>query len=184
MLSKGPQETHRIPQSNKCRNRVSMPVAGHPPHKTNFSPLHHYLRHPRRFRKIILSNQQVTLLSNAWRVAKPGANHMQWELALEFCLSAGPHRVEQSRPTRDPARRNSRVISVRRFEFFQPIAVLAAARYCGAATTYPLLSPKISNASSRVGRKECIFITRNEIGRTRRFPVSRPGQRWSSVQDQ
>ena len=48
-----------------------------------------------------------------------------------------------------PARRNSRVISVRRFEFFQPIAVLAAARYCGAATTYSLLSPKISNASSR-----------------------------------
>jgi len=25
--------------------------------------------------------------------------------------------------------------SVRRFEFFQPIAVLAAARYCGAATS-------------------------------------------------
>ena len=41
-----------------------------------------------------------------------------------------------------PARRSSRVISVRRFEFFQPIAVLAAARYCGAATTYSLLSPK------------------------------------------
>ena len=32
--------------------------------------------------------------------------------------------------------------SVSRFEFFQPIAVLAAARYCGAATTYSLLSPK------------------------------------------
>ena len=41
-----------------------------------------------------------------------------------------------------PARRSSRVISVRRFEFFQPIAVLASARYCGAATTYSLLSPK------------------------------------------
>ena len=26
---------------------------------------------------------------------------MQWELALEFCLSAGPHRVEQSRPARN-----------------------------------------------------------------------------------
>ena len=51
-----------------------------------------------------------------------------------------------------PARRSSRVISVRRFEFFQPIAVLAAARYWGAATTYSLLSPKISNASSRIGR--------------------------------
>ena len=41
-----------------------------------------------------------------------------------------------------PARRSSRVISVRRFEFFQPIVVFAAARYCGAATTYSLLSPK------------------------------------------
>ena len=28
------------------------------------------------------------------------------------------------------------------FEFFQPIDVLAVARYCGAATTYSLLSPK------------------------------------------
>ena len=48
-----------------------------------------------------------------------------------------------------PARRSRRIISVRRFEFFQPIAVLAAARYCGAATTYSLLSPKISKAASR-----------------------------------
>jgi hypothetical protein len=32
--------------------------------------------------------------------------------------------------------------SVSRFEFFQPIAVLAAARYWGAATTDSLLSPK------------------------------------------
>jgi hypothetical protein len=32
--------------------------------------------------------------------------------------------------------------SVSRLAFFQPIAVLAAARYCGAATTYSLLSPK------------------------------------------
>jgi hypothetical protein len=47
------------------------------------------------------------------------------------------------------AERKNRVISVRRFEFFQPIAVLAAARYCGAATTYSLLSPKISKAASR-----------------------------------
>ena len=83
-----------------------------------------------------------------------------------------------------PARRKSRVISVRRFEFFQPIAVLAAARYCDAATTYSLLSPKISKASSRVGRKECSFITRSGIGKTLRFPASRPAQRWSSVQDQ
>ena len=42
--------------------------------------------------------------------------------------------------------------SVSRFEFFQPIAVLAAARYCGAATTYSLSSPKISKASSRIVR--------------------------------
>ena len=55
-------------------------------------------------------------------------------------------------PPATPARRSSRVISVRRFEFFQPIAVLAAARYCGAATTYSLLSPKISNASSRISQ--------------------------------
>jgi len=51
-----------------------------------------------------------------------------------------------------PARRSSRVISLRRFAFFQPIAVLAAARYWGAATTYSLLSPKISKASSKIGR--------------------------------
>ena len=40
-----------------------------------------------------------------------------------------------------PARRSSRVISERRLAFFQPIAVLAAAQYCGAATTYSLLWP-------------------------------------------
>jgi prepilin-type processing-associated H-X9-DG protein len=48
------------------------------------------------------------------------------------------------------ARRRSRVISPRKLAFFQPIAVLAAARYWGAATTYSLLSPKISKASSRI----------------------------------
>lgn len=42
------------------------------------------------------------------------------------------------------ARRKSRLISVRGFEFFQPLAVLAEARYCSAATAYSLLSPKIS----------------------------------------
>jgi hypothetical protein len=30
--------------------------------------------------------------------------------------------------------------SVSRFEIFQPIAVLAAARYCSAATTYSILA--------------------------------------------
>jgi hypothetical protein len=51
-------------------------------------------------------NQQVTLLGNARRVAKPRANHMQWELTLQFGLPAGPpllklYGVEQSWPTRD-----------------------------------------------------------------------------------
>jgi hypothetical protein len=42
------------------------------------------------------------------------------------------------------------LISVSRFEFFQPITMLAASRYCGASTTYSLFSPKISKASSRI----------------------------------
>ena len=62
---------------------------------------HHHLRYACRFCKIILGNEQITLLGDAWRIAKPGANYMQGELALEFGLSAGPHRVEQSWPTRD-----------------------------------------------------------------------------------
>ena len=33
--------------------------------------------------------------------AQPGANHMQWELTLEFRLPTGSHRMEQSWPTRD-----------------------------------------------------------------------------------
>jgi hypothetical protein len=33
--------------------------------------------------KIILGDQQVTLLGDPWRVAKPRADHVQWELALE-----------------------------------------------------------------------------------------------------
>jgi len=33
-----------------------------------------------------------------------------------------------------PARGENRVISLRRLAFFQPIAVFAAARFCGAAT--------------------------------------------------
>ena len=40
--------------------------------------------------------------------------------------------------------------SVSRFEFFQPITMLAATRYCGASTTYSFFSPKISKASSRI----------------------------------
>jgi hypothetical protein len=81
-------------------NLVRQPVAGHPPHTTYYSPLHHHLR-PSRLGEIILGNQQITLLSDAWRVAKPGADYVQWELALEFCLPASSHRMEQSWPTRD-----------------------------------------------------------------------------------
>lgn len=33
------------------------------------------------------------------RLTKPGTNHMQRELTLEFRLPAGPHRMEQSWPT-------------------------------------------------------------------------------------
>ena len=51
-----------------------------------------------------------------------------------------------------PARRKSRVLSVLRFKFFQPIAVLAAARYCGSATTNALL-PKPSLPSPREGEQ-------------------------------
>mgnify|MGYP003341451441 CR=1 FL=1 len=76
-----------------------MPVAGHPPHTTSQS--HHHLLRPSRLCKIILGHQQITLLRNPWRVAKPRANHVQRELALELGLSARPHRVEQSWPTRD-----------------------------------------------------------------------------------
>jgi hypothetical protein len=68
------------------------------------SPLHHHPLRPSRLGKIVLSNQQVALLGDPWRVAKPGANHVQRELVLEFCLPAGSpllkrNRVEQSGPT-------------------------------------------------------------------------------------
>jgi hypothetical protein len=56
------------------------------------------------------------------------------ELALQFCLPAGS-------PLLKLYRIEGQGISVRRFEFLQPIAVLAAARYCGAATTYSLSGP-------------------------------------------
>ena len=47
-------------------NRVRMPVAGHPPHTTNRSPLHHHPLHAGRLGKIILGNQQITLLCDPW----------------------------------------------------------------------------------------------------------------------
>ena len=48
---------------------------------------------------------------------------------------------------------------MRRFEFFQPIAVFAAARYCGAATTYSLLSPKSREPrNTRNTRKDDIAV--------------------------
>ena len=82
---------------------------------------------------------------------------MQWEFALELGLSAGTpllklYEWNNLGQPETPARQSSRVISERKLAFFQPIAVLAAARYFGAATTYLLLSPKISKASSRIGR--------------------------------
>jgi hypothetical protein len=66
-----------------------MPVAGHHPHISNHSPLHHHLRRPRRLGKIILGNQKVALLSDPSRVAKPGTDHVERELALQFRLPAG-----------------------------------------------------------------------------------------------
>jgi hypothetical protein len=60
-------------------------------------------------------------------------------------MENGEWRIIKNTPTRmDFNSQFSILNSVSRFAFFQPIAVLAAARYCGAATTYSLLSPKIS----------------------------------------
>jgi hypothetical protein len=83
-----------------AEHRVRMPVSGHLP-QTIDSPLQHHLRYTSRLGKIILGHQQITLLRDAWRVAQPGTDYVQWELALQFRLSAGPHRVEQSWPTRN-----------------------------------------------------------------------------------
>ncbi|MFM2094691.1 MAG: hypothetical protein RIS70_1815 [Planctomycetota bacterium] len=76
-----------------------MPASEHPPHTASHS--HHNLLRPSRSREILLGNQQVTLLRDPRRVTKPGADDVQWELALEFRLATCPHRMEQSRPTRD-----------------------------------------------------------------------------------
>lgn len=86
-------------KEQNATNRVRMPVAGHPPHTTE--SLHHHLLHAGRLGKIIFGDQQVALLSDTWRVAKRRSDHMQRELALQLCLSAGPHRMEQSWPARD-----------------------------------------------------------------------------------
>ena len=76
------------------------PFPGTLPTPPIHSPLHHHLRHASRLGKILLGDQQVTLLCDPWRVAKPGEDDVQREFALEFGLSAGPHRMEQSWPTR------------------------------------------------------------------------------------
>jgi hypothetical protein len=55
-----------------------------------YSLLHHHLIHTSRPGKIIRGNQQVTLLGDPRRVAKPGTDDVQRELALEFRLPAGP----------------------------------------------------------------------------------------------
>ena len=65
------------------------------------------------------------------------SGNLRWS---SVCLLARIEWNNRGQPE-TPARRRRRVISVRRFEFFQPIAVLAAARYCGAATTYSLSCP-------------------------------------------
>ena len=82
------------------------PFPGTLPTPPIHSPLHHHLRHASRLGKILLGDQQVTLLCDPWRVAKPRTNHLKWELALQFLLPAGPpllklYGVEQSWPTRD-----------------------------------------------------------------------------------
>jgi hypothetical protein len=76
-----------------------MPVSGHPPYST--SQLHHHLLRACRPGKVVLGNQQIALLCDAWRVAKPRSDDMQRELALEFRLSASAHRMEKSWPTRN-----------------------------------------------------------------------------------
>ena len=45
-----------------------------------------------------------------------------------------------------------------------------------------ILSPKISNASSRIGRRSRSFIACSETERTLRSPVFRLGLQWSLVQ--
>jgi hypothetical protein len=41
------------------------------------SSLHYHFLRPSRRGKIILSNHQVTLLCDPWRIIQPTANHMQ-----------------------------------------------------------------------------------------------------------
>ena len=60
----------------------------------NHSALRHHLRQSRRLGKIILGIQQVSLLGDAWRVAKPGANYVQQKHALQLRLSAGAPRFK------------------------------------------------------------------------------------------
>ena len=97
----------------------------------NHSALRHHLRQSRRLGKIILGDQQVTLLGDAWRVAKPGANYVQQKHVLQFGMSAGPPLLKLTEwnnrgQPETPARCRSRVILLRKLAFFQPIAVFAA----------------------------------------------------------
>ena len=109
----------------EARNRVSLPVSGHSPPPPIDSSLHKHLLRPCRLGKIILGD--LVIENGEWRIIKNTPTRMDFN--SQFSI----------------------LNSVSRWAFFQPIAVLAAARYCGAATTYSLLSPKISNASSRIG---------------------------------
>ncbi|MFM7976453.1 MAG: hypothetical protein ACKO8U_15365, partial [Pirellula sp.] len=101
--------------------------------------------------KIIFGDQQVTLLGDPRRVAKPGANHMKWELALQFRLPAGSHSSRHTPLCRPPGI-DVRLIKPKERHSGVCLLPWVAARYWGAATTNSLLSPKISNASSRIGR--------------------------------
>jgi hypothetical protein len=60
-----------------------MAITSQNKHALSRNPLHQHPLHPSRLGKIILGDQQVTLLGDTWRVAKPRANDAQRELALE-----------------------------------------------------------------------------------------------------
>ena len=121
---------------------------------------------PCRLGKIILGDQQVTLLCDPWRVAKPRADDVEWELALQFGLPNGPpllklNRVEQSWPTRNVGASNqSRHLAAQ-------VGVLPTHRRVGCRL--PWISPKSTAAD--------LGEIRNILQRSRRLHRG-----WVSVQ--
>ena len=87
-------------------------MAEQPPYSINLSPLHHHLRHAGRFSKIILD-----------------------DLGIEN----GKLRMENYKEHAEPHGFQFSIIHSQFSIHFKPIAVSAAARYCGAATTYSRL---------------------------------------------